>query len=156
MERLYQEVSKDIAQAASPADQLLVYVQASIKFFRKQPYFLELVQRIEMSGQKDKIAMLEECRRRFFRLAAGMIKECQAAAARTARNGAARNGKSRKGKGQNGRASNGVLPLRTKFDPALAALALTGMIRQILRFHPRPFAKDLPGWIVRQFLHGLE
>jgi AcrR family transcriptional regulator len=39
--------------------------------------------------------------------------------------------------------------------PELAALALLGIIRGILRFTPQPWPDHLADWIYRQFMHGL-
>lgn len=40
-------------------------------------------------------------------------------------------------------------------DPGLAALSLMGMIKEILRFQPKPWPDSLAPWIVGQFLHGV-
>ena len=40
-------------------------------------------------------------------------------------------------------------------DPELAALALLGVIRGILRFTPQPWPSHLDDWIYHQFMHGL-
>lgn len=40
-------------------------------------------------------------------------------------------------------------------DPGLAALCLMGMIKEILRFQPKPWPDSLAQWIVGQFLHGV-
>lgn len=40
-------------------------------------------------------------------------------------------------------------------DPAIAALALLGMTREIVRFHPRPWPEELAHGIARQFLNGV-
>ncbi len=39
-------------------------------------------------------------------------------------------------------------------DAGLAALALMGMLKEVIRFQQRPLSDCLPAWIVRQFLHG--
>lgn len=39
--------------------------------------------------------------------------------------------------------------------PELAALALLGVIRGILRFTPQPWPSHLADWIYNQFMHGL-
>jgi hypothetical protein len=40
-------------------------------------------------------------------------------------------------------------------QPHLAARALLGMIRGILRFTPQPWPPHLADWIYHQFKHGL-
>lgn len=125
LDRLYRDVEAGMAATADPEEKLLFYVRCTVRFFESYPYFFELVNRIEGSGVQKQIAVLSASRNRFFELVSGLIAEL---------------GKTR------------------KYDagkPYLAALALTGMIRQVLRFLPQPFPEDLPGWIVGQFLGGL-
>lgn len=123
--RLYDEVQADIARTDDAEEKLLIYVNASLRFFERYPYFLELVQRVETTGAADKVKAIQQSRQRFFTLIADII----AALAATGHYATS--------------------------DPDLAALALSGMIRQILRFQPQPFRPGLAPWIVRQFLHGL-
>ena len=125
LERLYTEVESGIAGSSHPEEKMLVYVRSTVNFFTRYPYFFELVQRIEGSGKQEKIDLLQASRQRFFDLVALLITEV--------------------GETGNYDASK----------PFLSALALTGMIRQILRFLPQPFPPDLPQWIVKQFLEGL-
>lgn len=125
LERLYQEVDSGIAHTADPEEKLLFYVRATVRFFTRYPYFFDLVQRIEGSGIQKKIAPLVESRARFFDLVSRLIVE---------------------------------LGTTGKYDatqPFRCALALTGMVRQTLRFLPQPWPDDLPEWIVAQFLGGL-
>ena len=42
-----------------------------------------------------------------------------------------------------------------RVDAELGALALIGMVREILRSRPQPWSTRLAGWIVRHFLHGI-
>jgi AcrR family transcriptional regulator len=124
-QRLFEEVQAAIAAVDDPEEQVLIYVERSIQFFQRFPYFLDLVQRLEVSTAPEKLASLQACRQRFFQLAASIIVKL---------NGTGR---------------------FQGHDPNLAALALTGMTRQILRFHPQPWPDHLAEIIVRQFLHGL-
>lgn len=126
LEQQYAEVRAQISEESDPEEKLHVYVRSTIEFFKRCPYFLELAQRIEALGNAKRLAPLIDGRHRFFELVAELIA---------------------------GLASSRQYRMD---DPALASLALTGMIRQILRFHPQPWPDDLPRWIVKQFLHGLE
>jgi TetR/AcrR family fatty acid metabolism transcriptional regulator len=45
--------------------------------------------------------------------------------------------------------------LKRSDNPQLAALALMGIIRGILRFTPQPWPDHLDDWIYHQFMHGL-
>jgi len=125
LDRLYRDVETGIAATADPEEKLLFYVRCTVRFFERYPYFFELVNRIEGSGVQKQIAVLSASRNRFFELVSGLISEL------------------------------GGMRKYDASNPFLAALALTGMIRQVLRFLPQPFPEDLPQWIVGQFLGGL-
>lgn len=126
-DRLFEEVQAALAVVCQPEEKLLIFVRRSIQFFRSYPYFLDLVQRVEVSSSiaADKLAALRASRQRFFDLVSAILVELNA----TGRYFAA--------------------------NPDLAALALTGMNRQILRFYPPPWPAHLAEYIVHQFLHGV-
>lgn len=126
LERLYAEVQTEVGRTKDPEEKLLVYVRSSVNFFLKHPYFFDLVQRIETTGTPKKVDALQASRERFFSMVSGFIRDLT------------------------GKEDLSAHPLN------LPTLALTGMIRQILRFHPKPFPADLPQWIVEQFLQGLK
>ncbi len=126
LERLYLDVESAIAATADPEEQLLTYVHRAIHFFKNYPYFLDLAQRVESSMSGEKLQTLKISRQRFFDLVSAVITRLNAS----------------------GRFFTS--------DPALAALALTGMIRQILRFHPKPWQDGMAEFVVRQFLHGMQ
>lgn len=123
--RLFQEVDREIKKTADGEQQVSIYVEATIRFFARFPYFLELVQRIETGAAPQRLAALKESRDRFFRLIEGIVQALIDS-----------------GKYATSR-------------PDLAALALSGMTRQIMRFHAQPFNAEMGQWIVQQFLHGL-
>lgn len=125
LERLYKEVVTGVERTEDPEEKLLVHVRCSVDFFVRHPYFFELVQRIETTGNQKKVASLNASRQKFFTLVGGFIQNLEVT-----------------GKYEVNRLD-------------LATLALTGMIRQILRLHPQPFPADLPEWIRGQFLKGL-
>ena len=125
LQRLIEESQARLAGPGSPEDRLLAYITGVVRFYERYPYFLELIARIETSRSAASVAALQTIRTQFLRLSVNLIADLTAA----------------------GR-------FRTS-DPELAALALSGITRGILRFRPQPWPDDLPAWIHRQFLHGL-
>src|SRR5262245_39119177 len=107
LERLYSEISSALARARTPEEKVTIFLQRSMEFFEHYPYYFDLVQRIEGTVSAERLAPLADSRERFFRLVTDLVRELNA----TGRYHAP--------------------------DPLLAALALTGMNRQILRFYPK-------------------
>jgi AcrR family transcriptional regulator len=124
VQRLFDDVQRRVAGQRTPEEKLRAFVRETVQFFERYPYFLELAERVEASGPAARVSPLRATRERFLNLLAGVLEEF-----------------------------DGVAGYAVE-DPALAALALAGMTREILRFHPRPWGKRLPEWIVAQFLHG--
>jgi hypothetical protein len=83
------------------------------------------VQRVEVSIGAQNLARLQAARSKFFRFVADLLTDLHATGRYVVK------------------------------DPQFAALALTGMTRQVLRFHPQPWPKTLAASLARQFLHGL-
>jgi len=124
-DRLLAELKEGLRDVPHPEEQVLLYVQRSIDFFTQFPYFFDLVQRVEMSGTPAKLARLQAARQGFFEFITDIIAR---------------------------------LPATGRYrvpDRALAALTLTGMTRQVLRFYPQPWPVDLARRLTQQFLHGL-
>jgi AcrR family transcriptional regulator len=124
-ERLFAEVESALAAVDDPEEKIAIYVERTIQFFREYPYFFDLVQRIEASTTTSRLEALWAARKKFFDLVASLTVELNA---------------------------TGRFVVT---DPLLAALALTGMTRQVLRFYPAPWPGDLGSMIVHQFLDGL-
>src|SRR5579884_4085404 len=123
--RLLERLQEQVHGPGTPEERLQVFVAEVVRFFECYPYFLELVQRVEGMQPVGEDSPLRANRARFFKLLTGLLAEFQ-------------------GSGR-----------YQVSDPGLAALALMGMTKEILRFQPRPWSDCLAGWIVRQFLHGL-
>lgn len=124
IDRLYHEVRAGIELTPDPEEKLLFYVRSSVNFFTRHPYFFDLVQRIETTGTRKKVAALSASRDRFFKLIGEVIE--------------------------------GLVDRKQRLPAVeLLVLFLTGIVRQVLRFHPQPFPPELAEWIVQQFLHGL-
>ncbi|HTU89945.1 MAG TPA: TetR/AcrR family transcriptional regulator [Gemmataceae bacterium] len=124
LQRLHQAVQSMIAPLHSPEEKLATVVREGMRFFHKAPYFLELIQRMDVSRSAAHTAALNSNRKQFINLLIDILGELNASGHWAAR------------------------------DPELAALALTGMIREALRWRdddPERLADEL----VQLFLHGI-
>jgi AcrR family transcriptional regulator len=124
LQRLYEEARQTVATLPVPEEQLHALVATAVRFFSRAPHFLELIQRADISGSAAYTAALQNSRRQFLQLLMGVLQDLHAS----------------------GR-------YRVE-DPELAALALMGMTREILRWYGKGTA-DLAERIVRLFLRGL-
>jgi AcrR family transcriptional regulator len=124
-ELLFDESQAIMDGPGDPDQKLRDFITGCVRFYEKHPYFLELIQRIETSNTTASVTALGAIRSQFYHLTADLIKQIQ-----------------REGKPATRR-------------PELAALALLGMIRGILRFTAQPWPKHLPEWIYHQFTAGL-
>jgi hypothetical protein len=84
-----------------------------------------LIQRIETSGSVQSVTALEQSRTQWYHLVNDLIVQLDSA-------------------GQTATS-----------DPELAARALLGIIRGVLRFTPQPWPSHLADWIYRQFMYGV-
>ena len=124
MARLFEESKSKIIGPDHPQKKLRDFLTHIVRFHEKFPYFLELIQRIELSGSIASNNALQGVRTQFFHLLTGLITQLNDA---------------------------GVTA--TPY-PELTALALMGIIRSILRSTPQPWPPYLADWIVHQFMHG--
>lgn len=122
---LYEECHGQVVGPGDPDQKLRAFITAIVRFYEQYPYFLELIQRIETSGSSESVTALQDIRTQWYHLIADLIAQINSA---------------------------GQLVTR---DPDLAALALMGIIRGILRFTPQPWPSHLADWIYHQFTHGL-
>jgi AcrR family transcriptional regulator len=125
IQRLFEEVQARIADAADAEGRLRVVVREAVRFYERYPYFVELIQRVEAAGDGDEASSLRASRAGFFDLMTGVLRELDAS-------------------------GHYAVP-----DPTFAALALIGMLREVLRRYPQPWPAGLTDRLVRQFLHGL-
>lgn len=115
---LYEQSKDRILGAGDPDQKLRDFIHGIIRFYEQQPYFLELIQRIETSGTAASLTALQDIRTQWYHLVTDLVKQLN-------------------------------YP-----DPELAALALLGVIRGILRFAPQPWPSHLADWMCHQFVHG--
>src|SRR4051794_21610886 len=123
-QRLLEESQARIARATRADDKLRSFIAGIVCFYERYPYFLDLWARVETSRSAASVAALQSIRSQFLRLVTDIMTELEA----------------------EGRYHTG--------DPHLAALALMGMNRGVLRFLPQPWPDHLADWIYHQFLNG--
>jgi AcrR family transcriptional regulator len=125
LEKLLEESRTTVAEFDDADTKVQAFITYVVSFYERYPYFLELIQRIETSNSAASVEALQTMRQQFYHLVAGLITELYG-------------------------------PDQTDTQqPHLAALALLGMIRGILRFTPQPWPTHLADWIYHQFKHGL-
>lgn len=125
MERLLDESRSKVAGPGAAEERLQTFFNGVVRFYERQPYYLELWARVESSRSAASVSALKAIRGQFFHLLTALIRELNAS----------------------GRFAT--------TDPDWSALALMGVVRNILRFVPQPWPPHLPGWMCHQFLHGL-
>jgi AcrR family transcriptional regulator len=126
MQRLFEEVREKVGRPGTAEERLRVFVREGIRFFDRQPYVMDLIQRMEASGAGvESVPALQEKRAAFLGLLTEILGDFNAS----------------------GRFA--------EVDAELAARALVGMMRELLRFRPPPRTDRLAEWIVNQFLHGI-
>ena len=124
-DQLLEKLQEQVKGPGVPDEKLEAFIQEVVRFFELHPYFLELVQRMEGMLPLGQDSPLRTNRARFYKLLTGLMQELHAGGRYT-------------------------VP-----DPHMAAIALMGMVKEVLRFQPRPWTECLPRWLVQQFLHGL-
>lgn len=125
MQRLFEEVRRETIDLGPPEERLRRIIREVIRFFHCHPYFVELIQRIEVSQAGFSTTPLGESRTRFLNLLVELLRECDC---------------------------SGRFAVA---DPELAALALMGMIREILRSQLQLGVNRLTEWVTHQFFYGL-
>lgn len=125
IQKLYDQAHEQVKRAGDPDQKLRDFITCIVRYYEQYPYFLELLQRIESSPSSKSVKALEDIRGQWFRLAADLIIQLNSAKE----------------------------PLTE--EPELAARALQGTIRGVLRFTPQPWPGHLAEWIYHQFMHGL-
>ncbi len=125
MQRLFDESHGKIIGPGDPCDKVRDFIRNIVRFYEQQPYFLELIQRIETSGSTASTNALHAIRTQWFQLVTELVTQLE---------------------------STGK-PMAER--PQWAALALVGIIRGLLRFTPQPWPSDMADWIYDQFMHGM-
>lgn len=119
------EIAPMMTEDSPAPERLRSYIYRSVAFCDRNPYFLDLVQRVEGGIDPARLAPLNEARRQIIDIIVDVIRDLNV------------EGRYRAPR------------------PDVAAIALTGMIRQIMRFLPKPWPANLADILAEQFLHGL-
>lgn len=125
LNRFIADIEPMMADDQPADDRLRTYIHRSIAFCDRSPYFIELVQRVEGTTCPDRLAPLQEARQRLASIVADVIRQL-----------------------------DGVRGYRVR-NPQISAIAFIGMLRQTLRFLPKPWPENLPEILAEQFLHGI-
>jgi AcrR family transcriptional regulator len=123
--RFAEDIGPLMTERLPAEERLRTYIRRSFAFCERYPYFLDLVQRVEGTSDATRLAPLQAARQRIVRIVGDVIASL-----------------------------NESGDYRVE-HPNIAAIALVGMLRQVLRFLPKPWPSDLPEIIAEQFLHGL-
>jgi AcrR family transcriptional regulator len=122
---LLAEVEARVSDTEDAERKVRVLVREVVRFFDRNPYLLELVERVKALQPGGDGSPLQVSRTRFLGLMMDALCELNSS-------------------------GRFVVP-----DVEFAALSLAGITREVLRFYPRPWPEDLPSRIVGQFLNGL-
>jgi AcrR family transcriptional regulator len=124
--RFCKEMDVALEGVKCPEEKIRIFLRRSVAFFDEYPYFLDLMQRVESSVEAKRMRPLLDARQSFFDTINAIIAEL---------------------------AATGRYRID---DPQMAALALTGMNRQMHRFYPKPWPADLPERMADFFFRGLK
>ncbi len=125
LDRLVERIEGGLTDAPTPEEKVLAFARESLRFFDRHFHWLELIQRAEILRTNAGASPLRASRAKLHELLLALMNELN---------------------------STGRFVVD---DPAIAALALLGMTREIVRFHPRPWPEELAHGIARQFLNGV-
>jgi AcrR family transcriptional regulator len=122
---LVERIEASLKDGMRPEEKLLVMTRESFRYFERNHFFLEVMQRIEFFRFGMKSPCFEETRGRLQGILMRIFREFPSQAT------------------------------ATDEEVTLAVLAQSGMMKEILHSLPRPWPEDLPQRVTRLFLHGL-
>ncbi len=122
---LVDRIESSLDEAMPPEEKLLAMNRESFRFFERNHFFLDVMQRVEFLRLGAKSECFEGTRGRLLAILARILREFPSRA----------------------RASDE--------DIALEVLAHAGMMKEIVHSLPRPWPEDLPDRVTRLFLQGL-
>ena len=108
-----------------PEEKLLVMNRESFRYFERNHFFLDVIQRVEFPRFGARSECFEETRGRLQAILMRIFREFRS------------------------------LAEAPEEDLALMVLAQSGTMKEILHSLPRPWPEDLPERVTRLFLHGL-
>jgi AcrR family transcriptional regulator len=122
--RLADRIEERLGDAPGGERKVRVLVSEAIRFFGQFGYLVELGRRVEAQADGSGVAALQQSRERFLGLMVGILRGFPGA----------------------GRLSD--------VDLRLGAMALAGMLREVLSLHPQPWPGDLDERLTRLFVDG--
>ncbi len=122
---LIDRIESSLQAEMPPEEKLLVMNRESLRYFERNHFFLDVIQRVEVFRFGARSACFEETRGRLHAILMRVLRQFPSRA----------------------KASDE--------DLALEVLAHSGMMKEILHSLPRPWPGDLPERLTRLFLHGL-
>src|SRR5215470_6207402 len=76
VQRLFEEVREKVGRPGTAEERLLVFVREGVGFFDRQPYVLDLIQRMEASGSGlERVPALQEKRAAFLGLLIEILRD---------------------------------------------------------------------------------
>ncbi|MDR3634744.1 MAG: helix-turn-helix domain containing protein [Isosphaeraceae bacterium] len=125
LQKLVVRLEECLSGTMPPEEKLLVMNRESFRYFERNHFFLEVLQRVEFFRFAARSACFEETRARMQGILVRIFREFP---------------------------SREHAPAE---DLALDVLAHSGMMKEILHSLPRPWPEDLPERVTRLFLHGI-
>jgi AcrR family transcriptional regulator len=122
---LVDRIESSLSEEMPPEQKLLVMNRESFRYFERNHFFLEIIQRVEFLRFGARSACFEETRGRLLAILARIFREFPSRV----------------------EASDD--------DLALEVMAHAGMMKEIVHSLPRPWPEDLPERVTRLFLYGL-
>jgi AcrR family transcriptional regulator len=125
LQGLVERIEESLSEEMPPEEKLLVMNRESFRYFERNHYFLDVIQRTEFFRVGARSTCFEETRARMQGILLRIFREFPSRA----------------------KASDQ--------DLALEVVAHSGMMKEILHSLPRPWPEDLPERVTRLFLHGI-
>ncbi len=122
---LVNRIESSLKEEMPPEQKLLAMNRESFRYFERNHFFLDVIQRVEFLRCGARSACFEETRARLLAILARILREFP---------------------------SRAKAPDE---DVALEVMAHAGMMKEIVHSLPRPWPEDLPERVTRLFLHGL-
>ena len=125
LQSLVERIEESLSAEMPPEEKLLVMNRESFRYFERNHFFLDVIQRVEFFRVGARSACFEETRARMQGILLRIFREFP----------------SRAGSSDQ--------------ELALEVVAHSGMMKEILHSLPRPWPEDLPERVTRLFLHGI-
>ena len=124
LKSLVERIEESLSEEMPPEEKLLVMNRESFRYFERNHFFLDVIQRTEFFRFAARSACFEETRARMQGILLRIFREFPSRAEASDK------------------------------DLAVEVVAHSGMMKEILHSLPRPWPEDLPERVTRLFLHG--